>query len=411
VLLASAALPTAAHAGAYELSICHTASGTPIQTPNGLIDAVNASFANFCGQTGGEWDGDLVVTSNNAAKTGVRYSVPSAMPTAKIVRVRSEVAFAPKSGDAGYYGTYATAAGGWISTVPVPGGNWSSGGYVITDAGITADNGTRATSAEVVIACPSNCGFSGVGTMRLRRSMITFEDPTPPADAVAERTGLLDGTPQGGTRTLHVTTASDADTGVKLIDLYTASGTKVASVVDNSRLGGVLPQTTPVVNDAEARVDTSKLPDGSNALELWTTDYAGNVRKTALGAITVANGGAATAPGPGGTSGPAGSPTPAARVAAKVTLSLSASKLRRRGSVKFTGKVAPAPAKGTRVVLEAKKGKRWITAAIVKTRDGGAYQWSHRFTHRGTLHLRARLLDGDATVAPGFSKTKTLMVR
>jgi len=70
-------------------------------------------------------------------------------------------------------------------------------------------------------------------------------------------------------------------------------------------------------------------------------------------------------------------------------------------TIRFSGAVVldPAPPADTHVVIEARNGRRWITAATLRVRSGGTFGWSHRFRTRGTFTLRARVLGSSSLPA------------
>lgn len=90
------------------------------------------------------------------------------------------------------------------------------------------------------------------------------------------------------------------------------------------------------------------------------------------------------------------------------------SKAKARRTVKFRGvmQVDPLPSRGARVVIESKVGRKWVTAAVVRSRAGGAFTWSHAFRTRGSYRFRARVLgSGDLAAKVGQSAERKLRVR
>jgi hypothetical protein len=185
----------------------------------------------------------------------------------------------------------------------------------------------------------------------------------------------------------------------------------------NARTGGVLVDAagTPITGAAVDAYETLALPGAAPIrVTTMTTDAKG-----AFGYV------------PGTTSSrtidfsyspEAGSTAYAAHgiVALKVTtglsFKLSATKARRGKAVTFSGlvRVDPFPIKGVRVVIEAKKktDKHWVTAAIVRTRKGGVYRWTHKFSLAGPVRLRARTLSSpDLAATTATTSTKTVVIR
>jgi hypothetical protein len=400
-IVAMAATP--ARAATYQVEQCHDANMHVLDVYAGFFQTINiASVGNNCflekGAVGLNVANNAVSENENWQQVGFGFTVPATMPNTRIMSSWALMTVLPKTGDSPTtsYGDIKVQGGDgtqWGSAVGIPPGNWD--GFTDWGVGGSSDQGSR--TVTTLLRCYGVCRFKDSGPIQMRRAVIVLDDPVIPAVPSIEPVGLVDGSPQRGTRVLRVD-AQDADSGVRSMQLRLEDGTVVAGKDGTPDCSWTRPTPCPQTwTQADLSVDTTKIPEGSQKLELWTYDAVGNIRKLALAPIVVDNVPDAAAP--------------VVRAAPKVTFSLSKTKLRRGGTVKFTGTITPAPAVGIRVILEAHKGKRWVTAAVVKTRQGGTFKWSHRFTHRGTLHLRARLLDGDATVAPGFSKTKKMVVR
>jgi hypothetical protein len=402
LLLPTVAVPLAAApvAGATPYTITQCARGSAGgELTTGFVAAANLTMTSHCTDANGLITFAISGTlspdgAHTNSQMGYTISVPDSMPNTTITGVASRMSFSSKHGNDGLsYGDIASYGDGGIQ--------W--GDLLTFPAGTTAmpsvypwsRSGAGSRNFYTRLQCYYDCEFDSPATaMTLDRLQVTLDDPAAPSTPAAAAVGLLDGAGQSGTRHLTVS-ASDADSGISTFELRMQSGTLLAaSAATGCSYTRPAPCPSSRIN-VDLAADTTTLPEGPQQLVLRAIDAAGNVTQTLLPSITVDN-----VPDP--VTGP---------TKAKVTFKLSRSKLRRGGTVKFSGAVTPAPATGSHVVLEAHKGKRWITAAIVKTREGGAFKWSHRFTHRGTLHLRARLLDASPTVAVGFSTTRTMKVQ
>jgi hypothetical protein len=395
-------LPATAAATPYSIYQCSDSAGNPAELTPGFFSAfvagpndrcaarspleANLGNGNVLAPYGSEWQA-----------AGVQFSVPAELPNTRITRAYAKLSVAPKKdGGANSYGHFAiNTESGSLYMAGIPQGDWAG----FTDAGQGADVPGGARTVQFLIQCYGPCAFQAYPTMALRQAILTLDESTLPAAPKPEPVGLLDGTPQSGTRALRFA-ASDGDSGVQRVELHTSDGTLIGSTGAGAGCSYTRPAPCPQSRpQEEIAVDTSELAAGAQALELWTVDAAGNVRKTALPSITVA---APTGPGPA-----------PARTKAKVAFKVSSAKPRRGAKVTLSGTVTPVPANKSRVMIETrgKKGK-WITAAVVSLRAGGKYSWSHRFGTRGTYKMRARLLGtGDKLVKPGFSSTRTFRVR
>jgi hypothetical protein len=117
----------------------------------------------------------------------------------------------------------------------------------------------------------------------------------------------------------------------------------------------------------------------------------------------------------------AGDPAPAATSAALRTLvraSLTAHATprapRARQLMRVTGGLRYLPRANVLVVIQARNGKTWQTAATVKTRAGGRYTWSHRFrrSQRGrTFTFRVHVDSPVYPFTPGNSPRVSVRVR
>jgi hypothetical protein len=398
---ASLAAASSASAAPYAITQCaRGAAGGELTT--GFVAPANLIITGACTDGQGlvtfSIGGTLSPTSASTnSQIGFVVSVPDSMPNTIITGIATRLSFSSKHGNDGLsYGDIATYVDNglqWGDNYAFPAGTTA-----MPSAYPWVRSGRGSRSVYTRLQCYYDCEFDAPErAMTFDRLQVTLDDPAAPSVPAAAAVGLLGGGPQSGTGHLTVS-GSDADSGVSSFEVRMQSGTLLAA---SPASGCVFTRPTPCPQsriNADLAVDTTTLPEGPQQLVLRSIDAAGNVSQTLLPSITVDN-----VPDP---------PAPAPVVAkAKVTFSMSTKSLHRGRTVKFSGKVSPFPAQGGRVVLEAKKGKRWITAAIVKIRKGGTYRWSHKFTHRGTLRLRARLLVGDATVRPGFSTTRKLVVR
>jgi hypothetical protein len=99
----------------------------------------------------------------------------------------------------------------------------------------------------------------------------------------------------------------------------------------------------------------------------------------------------------------------------RAAVSLTLPKTARPGrSVTLSGAldVDPLPATGARVMIETKGARGWITAAIVRTRKGGTFRWSHVFRTKGSYRFRARVLPAtDLPAVVDRSPERSLSVR
>lgn len=397
------ATPVTATAAEYTVYQCRDLQ-KPAEVTAGFFSHANASvYADNCA-SGGQVE--ITVANNTLSPFGsqdqfIGYAInlPASLPSSRITGITSLMSVAAKKGDVtlsrGFLGIHGDP-GGVLSRRDIPAGDWP--GFTDETEG-AAFPGGGSRYAHVLVHCYGPCDFQSAPTIRVKRVAITINDPAEPNTAAPHPFGLFDGAAQRGVRPVRIT-VGDADSGVSRVELRTADGTLMATTPNGAACTYTRPSPCPQVrSQEELSVDTTKLPEGAQSLKAWVVDAAGNVLKADLPTITVDN-----VPDP--------VPPPAARPKATVGFKVSNRSPRRGQKIKLFGTVTPAPSKGARVVIEAKKGKHWITAAVVRTRAAGAFTWSHSFKTRGTYRMRARLLGtADPAVKPGSSSTRTFRVR
>lgn len=392
VLCAAFFAPAPASAGVYRVFQCHDDAGAPAEVTAGFFTSLGLQLTDRCAaEAAGQLRMDPAggaIGATAPQTVGFSFDVPVSMPNTVIRHAGATMSVSAKTGEgAGRFAVSDTTTA--FSTLTISAGAW--GGFVDERKSSGFIAGTK--SARFTVTCDGPCAFASP-MVALRQATISLDDTALPDPPRPEAIGLLDGAPQRGQRVLRFA-ASDADSGVRAAELRTAAGTVLGSTQVDAGCSYTRPAPCPQSRPQEQlTVDTTQLPDGPHVLELWITDAGANVFKAQLPAITVAN-----AP---------------AKVATKAVVVLKTSKrtLQRGGSMRFSGSVTPVPGKGARVVIEAKVKKRWITAAVVRTRKAGAFGWSHRFRTRGAYTFRARLLPtADPLLTPGTSRVRKFKVR
>lgn len=308
-LLALGASP--ARAGSYEIRQCNDASNRAIGVSDGFMTPVTMSLVDGC--SGGSGTFSLQAANNTIAPWGsewqaggAQFNVPSWMPNTLITKVQTFLSVAQKTGDAtlsyGHVLTVdATSGKQWPSNIEVPAGAWN--GFFNLDYVRSDAQGSKVV--QILVQCYGPCDFQTSPTMMVHLPRITLTESAAPNVATVDATGLMDGTPQRGTRTVAVA-SSDADSGVHRVEVRSPAGVLVASSAAGADCSYTRPAPCPQSRPrVDIPVDTTRLPEGSVRPELWIYDAAGNVRKQALAALTIDNVPDPAAPpaGPNGTGG------------------------------------------------------------------------------------------------------------
>jgi hypothetical protein len=412
------AASTPAQAGEYTVYQCQDPQGRAVGVALDFVKKIEMpNSIDNCSRPGGGFEmvplGSISPSSGPAFQgVGFRIEVPGAgKGPLTLRRVTAVVSVSTKEAGANANGSLDVAFGPiYTDRIFFEAGAWP--GFTRT---FSMSNPAGVSAADFQLICYRDCVFANPA-MVLHRAEIVIDDPVQPEAPKVELVGLLDGARQRGTRILRFS-ASDADSGVKLAEVRGPSGTVLASSVAGAGCTYAQVKACPgSLPQLDLAVDTTKLSDGAQALELWITDAGGNTRKTALPTILVDNAPTPTptpidVPNTGGSTGSTGSTGPKVQ-APKVSLKIVTAKPRAGRPMVFTGTVSPAPATTQRVVLEAKKGKGWIPAGIVKTRAQGKFRWTHTFRNRRTFTMRARVLtSADSSQRAGISGSRTFKVR
>ncbi|MDO9354974.1 MAG: hypothetical protein Q7T55_14850 [Solirubrobacteraceae bacterium] len=451
-----AAIPTAASARTYVIRQCNDGAGHGVEVTSGFVQLWENRTASDGCPGGGTLsfnmpDNTLAPFGTNGQSMGYSFILPAAAPNLRITGASAQLTIPPATMDPNLSsGDFSIHSEGPAVTTDAFHHVSSWGG--LPNVARSADLANPSRFVRFLLWCYAPCNFRGTPAMQLGATTITIDDPRQPEAPTFESSGLLDASAQKGTKTLRFG-VDDGDSGIRRIELRTAAGAQLASTADGQGCSYTRPIPCPQERLQESfTLDTTRLPDGKHTLSLWVTDAAGTVAKTALPAITVQNAAAAVAtptpaptqpsgatpaptpkatPGPGtgvtggtgttgggsavggttpGTGGPAA--TPPAAITTAVAFKVSSKTPRRGARVTFSGVVTPVPAAAGRVMIEAKSGKKWITAAVVRTREGGAFTWSHAFSRRGTFTMRARLLTSvEEKTKPSVSPKRTFRVR
>ncbi|MDO9354968.1 MAG: hypothetical protein Q7T55_14820 [Solirubrobacteraceae bacterium] len=392
-----------ASAASYEILQCNDGAGHAVEVSPGFVTAAATVQPNDRCGAGGRLELSLGPSNTLSPfgsqwqSMGISLDVPASMPNARITKARANVYVSPKTGDPTLsYGDFSIhGETGALSGEGIPAGSWN--GIASADKEATAP-GAGSRFMRFFVSCYGPCDFQGAPpAMSIGRIAVTINDPTPPVATRPEASGMLDGTVQSGRRTVRFT-ASDLDSGVNRVELRTAAGGGLTSTTVGQGCSYTRPAPCPATRVEALEFDTAAFPDGVQQLELWTVDGAGNLTKTPLPPFTTKN-----RPDP---------PGPITRTKAKVAFKVSSKTPRRGAKVTLSGTVTPMPGSKSRVMIETRTKKGWITAAVVRLRAGGTYTWTHRFGTRGPYKMRARLLGtGDPLVKPGTSNTRTFRVR
>ncbi len=281
-------------AAEYQIAQCEN-NGQPVELTAGFISAINMGAAVNC-PSGGSFDliaGDNTVSSYNPSwgAAGFQVAVPGSMPNTKITSLYAVLSMAPMNGpdpeySYGHLATYSADTGAqWGAMRGIAKG--SDPGF--SRLGWHQTNPAGARTLNTLIQCYGPCHFAAAPTLSVHRAVITMDDPLAPADVVPEKVGLLNGTAQKGTRILRVA-ATDADSGVFAVSVYTESGKAVATSLNGAGCTYQRPAPCPQARgQIDLSIDTTSLPEGVQRLEAWSQDAAGNVRKTTLAPFTVDN--------------------------------------------------------------------------------------------------------------------------
>jgi hypothetical protein len=287
--LSAACGVSTAFAAEYQVAQCAEPDGTPSELSTSLISpAADDDAANLCA-TGG---GYRVTAPGNALsgtwhQAGIVYALPSTMATARITRIWSDLSVAGKAagaGSSGWFGMFdLSTATAWGALETFSDDTWDGEPRITVDR--WAAGGSRAVGT--LISCAMGCAFLSGPTITLHRAVVIIDDSTLPNPAVMERTGLLDGQGQKGTRTLSVN-ASDSDSGVESVVVKTDAGHVVGVVRRGSTCSFTRPIPCPQSwPQAAIPIDTTALPAGPQTLTVETNDAAGNVRLSTTPSFTV----------------------------------------------------------------------------------------------------------------------------
>ncbi|MDQ8045881.1 MAG: hypothetical protein REI11_14845, partial [Patulibacter sp.] len=285
VLLASAvapflASPGTAAAASYRVKPCAAGvtpfPGTTMLGPQDGVTVVDACKAG---------DGlQLTYTEpgNSIGYGGFAVAVPAAFPNAVLTKVTATILVGAHSSGEIDYGVYDSTSGVFTDR-----GAWPGGPATATSMNVTIWDGAVADHVRRVFwsarGTTAGVSFKGTPHVVVTDIVANLDDSTLPT-AAPVTTGLLDGTPQTGTRTLSVT-GSDTDSGVSSIAVglpggrtLTSAGTCTYQSVEACQ--GQLTGTF--------QIDTTALPAGPNTLPITVTDAAGNVRHATTPSFTVA---------------------------------------------------------------------------------------------------------------------------
>ncbi|MDO9352310.1 MAG: hypothetical protein Q7T55_01355 [Solirubrobacteraceae bacterium] len=310
VMTASLVLPPAVDAATYEVAQCRQGDAAVEVTP-GFISGIRTVVLNSCGTTGvgfnlGEASNVVSPSTRPGEQAGFEVVVPAALPNTKIVRLQAVLSLSAKTasepGGDGALSSYSAENIRWGEIRPISASAEPAAPSLLWDRSDQA--GSRRLST--VVECGKPCQFTFRPFLVMQRATVTLDDPVLPAAASVESIGLFDGGLQRGTKTVRLS-ATDADSGVRTIEVRTGGGTTVlARPVDGGDCSFTRP--APCLQSrvqVDAAIDTTKLPDGASALEVWVTDAAGNVRKTTLPTVTVDNRPSATPATPAAPEAPA----------------------------------------------------------------------------------------------------------
>ncbi|MDO9441451.1 MAG: hypothetical protein Q7T73_11220, partial [Beijerinckiaceae bacterium] len=403
---------TAAQAGTYEIWQCHDGEGRSVGVDGYFVGTLGQNVViDRCSELNGQFEitplnGTISPQPGPTFQTnGFTFNLPAAdYPNLKMTAVSAQLSIAAKEAGAEANGGFTTSPGpGYWTSESFPASSWP-GFKDKTYSGFTPA-GMRRVSFE--LGCYKGCWFPTGPTIALRRAKITIEDFKVPATATLTVVGVLDGSIQRGTRILRFD-AADGDSGIRVVELRGPGGVIASTVAGESCVFSRPVPCPPSMSQRDLAVDTTKLSDGAQSLELWVTDAGGNTSKVAVPAFTVDN--VADASPPIASPGP--NPTTVLAPAPKVTFGLSNKRPRTGVRVVLSGAISPAPVPKGRVIIEVKDRKVWRTAALVNTRKDGKFTWSHKFRKRAKFTLRARLLTSVETKQKSaISPERSLKVR
>jgi hypothetical protein len=304
---AATATTSSALGAPFQISQCHDTDGTTsvasFASPIATQPADNCVGGNGASYTA---DSNVVAPSGQAWQgAGFGWQLPDSVPNTDIERVWASLSLADKIGDDSFY-SYGDL-GVWNNGVQSGPGHAipARSGVVEGFSGVPMDStlGSGARAAQVLVRCYYSCRFNGP-ILTLHRAVLVLNEETLPEPPAYEPVGILDGALQSGTRTLR-TALRDSDSGVHSVWVATQSGVQVGSALGGSGCSYTRPSPCPQYRgQVDIKVDTTRLPEGTQTLEVWTADAANNVRRVFTPNITVDNIPAPALAGEVGTAGP-----------------------------------------------------------------------------------------------------------
>ena len=286
--LCTTTAPASAQAGSFQVSNCRTVGLNPAAnvsyesarwdlTP-GVVDGM-ASGCTGDGAAMNVWQANRRLYANEDMVN--RFSLPAGMSGTTITAL--DIAFQAYQQSSSTNPAYFTISAGGTTLAS----HDQTGAYHTDGRRLTTPAGSR--NLDVRVRCspvngPGYCNWT-TDTYRIFGLTMTLEESVQPA---GDATGALLGAgEQAGTRPLDIT-ASDADSGVKRIDVtldgVDVGGTDLGADCHPDRFS---PCPTSVTRSVD--VDTTKVSDGSRLLRLVVTDLAGNARTINKGYVAVEN--------------------------------------------------------------------------------------------------------------------------